>query len=52
MLKSPLQLIVSLLTFGLFLTTIILAMQEVEEYIPQEEIRYKSESWNFWPKDK
>jgi hypothetical protein len=51
MLKSKLQFFVSLITFGLFIATIILSLQEAETYIDNDEIRYKQESWNFWPKE-
>ena len=51
MLKTPLQLIVSILTFGLFVATLILYIQEAQIYVPDEEKFWKSESWNFWPKE-
>ena len=50
MLKSKLQFFVSFMTFGLFIATLILSLQEVETYVPEEEKRWKQESWNFWPK--
>ena len=51
MLKSKLQFFVSFMTFGLFIATLILSLQEAETYVPEEEKRWKKESWNFWPKE-
>jgi len=51
MLKSKLQFVMLFLTLGLFITTLILASQEVEHYIPDENERYTKTSWNFWPKN-
>ena len=52
LLKSKLQFFVSLMTFGLFIATLILALQEAEHYVPDEQKRwdYKN-SWNFFSKE-
>ena len=50
MLKSKLQFFMLFLTSGLFITTLVLATQEIETYIPDADKRYVKTSWNFWPK--
>lgn len=49
MLKSKLQFAMLFLTFGLLIATLVLANQEATTYIPEEDLRYKSASWDFWP---
>ena len=49
MLKSKLQFFVSILSFGLLITSLVVSLQEAEYYVGAEDL-WKQESWSFWSK--
>ena len=49
MLKSKLYFLVSLLSFGLLITTLVISLQEAEYYVGAEDL-WKAESWSFFSK--
>ena len=49
MLKSNLQFFVSLLSFGLLITTLVVSLQEAEYYVGAENL-WQGESWSFFKK--